>query len=104
MGYMPADDVVLLDTESIRALAPWPSPSADSLAGIVAERTSVKVRLLVLETDGGAELWSAVPTWLAVESRTDSELVGRIYGGGLDRNGYREGEFRVVPLTGSLTW
>jgi hypothetical protein len=96
---MRPGDVVLIDTPSIARMFPtWWFPTREVLAGIVPGHTHVKLRALVLDEEGGGDLEAARSIWVAVEGVSDDMIRGTVAYGGIDKDGFRDGD----PIEASL--
>lgn len=98
---MTAGDVALMPAASLPdpLRARWWTPSPSLLNLIEPGRTHVKVLAVEFEADGGADLFSARPVWVAVTERDSERIAGTIVASRLDRDGYRAGDRLEAPLS-----
>jgi hypothetical protein len=86
-------DVVLIDAPSIARMFPtWWFPTREVLAGIAPGRAHVKLRALMLDQEGGGNLETAKSIWVAVEEVSGDMIRGTVAYGGIDKDGFRDGD------------
>jgi hypothetical protein len=76
----------------------WWFPTRELLAAIRPGRAHVKLRALVLDQEGGGNLETAQSIWVAVEEVCGDMIRGTVAYGGIDKDGFRDGD----PIEASL--
>lgn len=77
----------------------WWTPSPSLLDQIQPGRAHVKVLGVEFEADGGADVFSARPVWIAVDERDSDRFAGTITASRVDREGLRAGDRLDAPLS-----
>ncbi len=65
---------------------------SDELLASVREGSVVKVRVLEVDEDGGANPWSAKSVWIEVGEVHDGTVIGGVWNSSLDAAGFRQGD------------
>lgn len=96
---MPPGETMLIDTASVGRMFPsWWLPSPEALSGNEPGKTHVKVRAVTVEEDGGSDLSKARSIWVEVEEVEGDILRGTVTYGGIDREGFRNGDRVSAPF------
>jgi hypothetical protein len=90
---VPLGDVIVVRAPSVSKMFPssW-IPTRQALDEIRPGGTEVKIRAILVDEDGGAELWDGRVVWLRITKKRDDDLSGVIINSALDHPGYQEGE------------